>query len=114
MTTDKTLIIFVDVDDTFVRSFGTKRIPIRATIEHLKAIKSKGADLYCWSSGGAEYARSSAKEFGIEDIFTAFLPKPHVFIDDMEISEWRNSLQMHPNRCINMTPDDYAEKLKWK
>ncbi|HEW98888.1 MAG: hydrolase, partial [Candidatus Parabeggiatoa sp. nov. 3] len=31
----KSITIFVDVDDTFVRSYGTKRIPITATIEHL-------------------------------------------------------------------------------
>jgi len=28
----KSITIFVDVDDTFVRSYGTKRIPITATI----------------------------------------------------------------------------------
>jgi len=72
MATLKPINIFVDVDDTFVRSFGTKRIPIPATIEHLKTLKKQGANIYCWSSGGADYAQKSATEFGIADIFTAF------------------------------------------
>ncbi len=50
-------IIYVDVDDTFVRSHGTKRIPIPIVIEHIKSLKAQGANLYCWSSGGSEYAK---------------------------------------------------------
>lgn len=106
------LTFFVDVDDTFVRSYGSKRIPIPATIDHLKEIHKQGATLYCWSSGGSEYARSSAAEFGIENIFTGFLPKPQVMIDDMNIDEWRNLIQVHPNSCSSKTLVDYAEELK--
>jgi len=53
------VVIFVDVDDTFVRSYGTKRIPMPAVIHHIRSLFDQGAELYCWSSGGAEYARDS-------------------------------------------------------
>ncbi len=92
-------IIYVDVDDTFVRSVGTKRIPMPATIRHIRALKEQGAQMYCWSSGGAEYAQSSAREFGIEDCFTAFLPKPQILIDDQNIGDWRDLQWIHPASC---------------
>jgi hypothetical protein len=28
--------IYVDIDDTLIRSYGSKRIPITATVEHVK------------------------------------------------------------------------------
>ena len=48
--------MFVDVDETFVRNYSTKRIPIPDVIEHIRLLKAQGAILFCWSSGGAEYA----------------------------------------------------------
>ncbi|WP_027710103.1 hypothetical protein [Zooshikella ganghwensis] len=111
MKASKKLIFFVDVDDTFVRSYSTKRIPIPAMLEHLKTLYEQGAELYCWSSGGEEYARNSAIEFGIEKIFKGFLPKPQVMIDDLNINEWRNLIQVHPNSCISKNLGDYQAKL---
>jgi hypothetical protein len=112
MNTNKPLTFFVDVDDTFVRSYGSKRIPMLTTIEHLKKLYQQGAELYCWSSGGAEYARNSAAEFGIETLFIGFLPKPQVMLDDMNINEWRNLIQVHPNSCSPRQLNDYEEELK--
>ena len=80
----------LDVDDIFVRNVGTKRIAMPATIRHVRALKEQGATLYCWSSGGADYARDSAREFGIEECFVAFLPKPQILIDDQNIGDWRD------------------------
>ena len=111
MSDRETLTFFVDVDDTFVRSFGTKRIPIDRTIRHLKSLSEHGAELYCWSSGGAEYARQSAAEFGIEDIFVAFLPKPHVMIDDVNVNDWKYLLQVHPNLCGSKQLADYVAEI---
>jgi len=110
--TSKPLNIFVDVDDTFVRSYGTKRIPITATIEHLKKLKQQGANLYCWSSGGADYAKNSAEEFEIADIFTAFLPKPQVCIDDQNINDWHRFLQVHPLSCTHKKLENYQLELE--
>ena len=104
--------IYVDVDDTLVRSYGSKRIPIVATIEHVKGLKDKGATLYCWSSGGAEYAKNSARELGILDIFEAFLPKPQMLLDDQEINDWRGLIQVHPISCQSKNLDDYRSQIK--
>ena len=93
------MVIYVDVDDTFVRSYGTKRIPIPTVIGHIRDLHRQGAALYCWSSGGADYARASAEEFGLADCFTAFLPKPGVLLDDQSVADWRRLRQVHPNEC---------------
>jgi phosphoserine phosphatase len=95
-------VIFVDVDDTLVRSFGSKRIPMGPMVERVAALKQAGADLYCWSSGGAAYAEASARELGIHDCFTGFLPKPQVLIDDVLITAWKLT-QLHPNECLSIT-----------
>jgi FMN phosphatase YigB (HAD superfamily) len=79
-------VAYVDVDDTLVRSAGTKRIPILSTVRHVKALKEEGWKLYCRSSGGGEYARESAVELGIADCFVCFLPKPELMIPPQE---WR-------------------------
>lgn len=95
----KVPVIYVDVDDTFVRSAGSKRMPIPRTIAQIRRLKAQGAELYCWSSGGGDYARASAEEFGIADCFVAFLPKPHILLDDMEIGAWPRLACVHPNNC---------------
>ncbi len=90
-------VAFIDVDDTLVRSVGTKRIPIVPTIGYVKGLKAKGWELYCWSSGGAEYAKTSAKELGIEQCFVAFLPKPELMVDDVPPHLWREIKILHPS-----------------
>ena len=82
-------VIFVDVDDTLVRSVGTKRIPVPGVVARVRELHAQGALLYLWSSGGSEYAKSSAAELSIEQCFVAFLPKPDVYVDDQDIEEWR-------------------------
>lgn len=98
------MVIYVDVDDTFVRSFGSKRIPMSATLEYLRRLRERGATLYCWSSGGSEYARRAAEECGVADCFTAFLPKPQVLLDDVLFQDWR-VLELHPNQCRSEAGD---------
>jgi len=93
----KTLIIYVDVDDTLVRSVGTKRIPMEHAIRQVKILHDEGAELYCWSSGGAEYAKTSADELGIKECFVGFLPKPQVILDDQNFNEWKYLTYLHPN-----------------
>ena len=60
-----------------------------------------GASLYCWSSGGAEYARLSAAELGIEACFVAFLPKPDVYLDDQSVDEWRYCKHVLPSNAAD-------------
>jgi phosphoserine phosphatase len=90
------LVVFVDVDDTLVRSVGSKRIPMPRVVERVKRLRQEGATLFLWSTGGAEYARQSAHELGISDCFTAFLPKPNLIIDDQAVADWRNCKHEHP------------------
>ena len=99
------IVIYVDVDDTFVRSYGTKRMPMPAVIHHIQDLHWQGAALYCWSSGGADYARESAVEFGLADCFTAFLPKPDVLLDGQNVADWRRLRQVHPNECAVLVDD---------
>jgi len=93
-------ILFVDVDDTLVRSAGSKRIPMTPMIELVRELKKSGAELYCWSSGGAAYAEATARELGLEHCFTAYLPKPHVLIDDVAIARW-DLREFHPNEALS-------------
>ena len=60
---------------------------------------SRATALYCWSSGGADYAREAPKSSASTDCFTAFLPKPDVLLDDQNVADWRRLRQVHPNEC---------------
>jgi predicted HAD superfamily phosphohydrolase YqeG len=92
-------VIYVDVDDTLVRTVGPKRIPMPAVVAYVKRLKGTGAELYCWSTGGAAYARAAAVELGIADCFITFLPKPNVILDDQAVADWRNCTHLLPGNC---------------
>jgi hydroxymethylpyrimidine pyrophosphatase-like HAD family hydrolase len=94
-------VIFVDVDDTMVHSVDTKRIPMPAVREQMKRLKSEGATLFLWSSGGTEYCKATAVELGITDCFEGFLPKPTVYIDDQPVHEWRFCKHLYPSQAHN-------------
>lgn len=96
MSGPRSEIIFVDVDDTLVRSAGNKRIPITPVAHRVAALKESGATLCCWSTGGAEYAREVARELGLEHCFVTFLPKPTIMLDDQAPAEWRLCRHVHP------------------
>jgi hypothetical protein len=93
-------VVYFEVDDTLVRTAGTKRLPISAVIERVRSLHAAGVTLYLWSSGGAEYARVTAGDLGIAHCFTGFLAKPTHIVDDQHISEWRDLTQLHPNQEI--------------
>ena len=100
------LVVFVDVDDTMVRTIGARRIPIVNVVNHVRQLTESGATLYCWSTGGAEYARSVASELGLAHCFSGFLPKPHVIVDDQSVEQWRYCKEIHP---LNITVEDLSE-----
>lgn len=101
------LVVYVDIDDTLIRTAGSKRIRVSGVLEHVVSLSAEGASLYCWSSGGGEYAREVAEELGIAQHFVAFLPKPHAMIDDQEVSQWRRLAQVLPGRCCHLSVEDY-------
>ena len=100
------LVIYVDVDDTLVRTVGSKRIPMPTVVARVKGLAVEGARLYAWSSGGADYARESAKELGILECFEMFLPKPQVVIDDQAPSEWRRLIHLYPTDAASKSLSD--------
>ena len=104
--------MYVDVDDTLVRSAGTKRMPIPRVVMHVKQLAAQdGVELYCWSTAGAEYARATAKELAIEECFAAFLPKPNVLIDDQEIGTWKRFVVIHPMSIDDRSVDEYGKLI---
>ena len=108
------LIVYVDVDDTLVRSVSHKRVPIPRVVEHVRTLADSGATLYCWSSGGASYAKESVEELGIAEHFSGFLPKPNVFLDDQSPEAWRGSVHVHPLSIAGRTVEDYLRELNKK
>lgn len=95
-------VIFVDVDDTLVRSVGNKRIPMPSVVAGIKMLFDEGAALYLWSSGGSDYARASAIELKIEHLFIAFLPKPDVYVDDQAVHDWRFCTHVLPTNASSL------------
>ncbi|MBK8286368.1 MAG: DUF705 domain-containing protein [Ahniella sp.] len=95
----KQRVVYIDVDDTLIRSFGTKRMPMASVVASVRALHEQGVALYLWSSGGGDYARESAAELGIETLFIAFLPKPDVYIDDQSFDEWRLCRHVPTGQC---------------
>jgi hypothetical protein len=104
----KSLVAYVDVDDTLVRSFGSKRIPMTEMVKHVRELHRDGITLYAWSSGGGDYAREAARELGVEDCFAAFLPKPNIIIDDQSPAEWRQLIHVHPGEATVKTIREYT------
>ncbi len=90
-------VAYIDVDDTLIRSVGTKRIPIVASVSYVRTLWESGVELYCWSAGGGDYARSSASELGIEGCFVAFLPKPNLMLDDQKPEDWPSFQHLSPS-----------------
>ncbi len=89
-------VVYVDVDDTLVRSLGSKRSPMKSVIEQVRRLHAEGAEIYLWSTGGAAYAKSTAAELGISGCCVGFLPKPNLYIDDQAVHDWRDCLHILP------------------
>ena len=107
MKAEKRLIVYVDVDDTLVRSARTKTVPIPSVVRQVKELFGAGVELYCWSTVGSEYARSIAQLLGIEGCFKSFLPKPNILIDDQVISEWKRFATVHPLGVSGKSVDEF-------
>jgi phosphoserine phosphatase len=104
---DRPLTIYVDVDDTLARHVGRKTVPMPRTIAHVRSLHEEGATLYCWSTGGAEYAERIATDLGIGACFAGFLPKPNVLLDDQAVADWRQTTEVTPSEATGRTLADY-------
>ncbi len=98
-------VIFVDVDDTLIRSVGTKRIPITPVVKRVRELHAAGAFLVCWSSGGADYARESAEGLSLGDCFSLFLAKPDVLLNDQHPRDWSGVRWVHPNHVVGLSAE---------
>ena len=103
---DKRAAIYVDVDDTLVHHARAAPEPITHVIEQVRRLHARGFSLYCWSTGGADYARRIATELGVAECFTAFLPKPTILIDDQEMPAWLLK-SFHPMAVNDAALDAY-------
>jgi hypothetical protein len=110
MPSQSPVVIYVDIDDTLIRSIGSKRIPITAAINHVRSLHADGAHLYCWSTGG-NYAHTIAKELNLDHCFLAFLPKPQILLDDQPPAEWRRLITIHPLQCESQSLINYRQML---
>lgn len=86
-------------------------MPIPRVVDHVRELSAAGAELYCWSSGGAAYARETARELAIEDCFKGFLPKPAVMIDDQRLADWRRLIEINPFETSGKGLSDYERLL---
>jgi cation transport ATPase len=94
---DRKSVIYIDVDDTLIRTFGSKQIPIPRSADYVRRMHAEGHALYCWSRGGAHYSRDVATKLGIAEFFVGFLPKPDVVLDDQLEKFLEYCEFLHPN-----------------
>ncbi len=109
MAPEAPLCIYIDVDQTLVRTTAGRRSPNQELCQKLREWKAAGAALYCWSSQGADYARRAAQECRVADCFVAFLAKPHVLVDDQKIEGGR--LQLAPTTAARLSVVDIRTQL---
>ncbi len=110
MTTEPPLCIYIDVDQTLVRTTAGRRLPDQDLGQKVREWKAAGAVLYCWSSQGADYARRAAQECRAADCFVAFLQKPHVLVDDQKI-EASLLLQLPPTTAARLSLEEIRERV---
>ena len=74
--------VFVDVESSF-------REDVRGRVlGYLRGLDLEVWELFAWSDGGSEAARVHVVEAGVEDLFSGFLPKPNVLLDEHGVDEW--------------------------
>lgn len=98
-------IVFIDVDDTLVRSFGSKQIPITHSVNCLKKLFQNGVEIFLWSSGGAEYCKKVAQNLGVSECIKGYLPKPNAYIDDQKMEEWKLCKHYYPGEVDQLSTD---------
>jgi len=79
--------LVVDVDDTLIRTSGSKRIPVSGVVE------------------------SVAVGLGIAELFAGFLPKPQVLVDDRALAQWNRLIEIHPSECGQWNAEDYQRAV---
>jgi len=86
-------VVYVDVDDTIMDRHDH---PKPSVIEFLHYAKSRGCRLFLWSQAGDDYCKEHAERLGIAHLFQAFLPKPDIAVDDLQITTRFIRAWFHP------------------
>ena len=90
-------IVYVDVDDTLVRSAGNRASPDDNRHSRGQTFEGRRELLcICGVPAAQDYARKSAVELEIADCFAGYLPKPNVIIDDQPVEQWRGTRHIYP------------------
>lgn len=95
------MAVFVDVESAF-------REGVRGPVTvHLRGLDLERCEFFAWSGKGSEDARVRAVEAGVENLFSGFLTKPHVILDEHEPGRWPGLTVQHPARVEETTEADY-------
>lgn len=95
------MAVFVDVESAFYEGV---RGPV---IVHLRGLDLERCELFAWSGKGSEDARVRAVEAGVDSLFSGFLTKPHVILDEHEPRRWPGLTVQHPARVEDTSEADY-------
>ena len=63
------------------------------------------------ATDAVEGARTSARDLGLESLFTGFLPKPHVMLDDQLPQQWPNCIVVVPAGLASATVEGHLAAL---
>jgi hypothetical protein len=100
--------VFVDVKSSF-------REDVRGRVlEYLRSLDPEAWELFAWSERGSEAARVYAVEAGVEDLFSGFLPKPNVFLDEHGVDEWPDVSVQSPELLGAYTTESITVLEVWE
>lgn len=77
--------VYIDIDETITSDLGETFIA--GSIEFIKEF-SETINIILWSGGGGDYVMEVALKAGILNNVCACLPKPNMYIDDLNITNW--------------------------
>jgi hypothetical protein len=90
-------IIYIDVDDTLIRTFGTKQIPIPRSADYFRRMHMSYTDGVELEQTILETLRQSS--VSISDLSASFLPKPDIVLDDRLEILLEHCEFIHPNNA---------------
>ena len=98
--------VFVDVESSF-------REGVRGRVlEYLRSLDLEAWELFGWSEHGSEAARVHSVEAGVEGLFSGFLPKPNVLLDEHGLGEWPDVRVQSPELLGEYTAESITV-LEW-
>jgi hypothetical protein len=96
---DRGCAAYFDIDGTLVTDDNHPNVHVLAL---LKFLHDRKVRIFLWSAGGDENCRRVAREYGIESMIEACLPKPVISVDDMRYDDYV-FVKLHP---ADLAPKD--------